>query len=99
MGLLRNVWILAEQKQKYLWIINLCGAIVNIALNTALIPLWGANGAAIAALITQFFTNFILGFIIKPIRRNNVLIIKSFNPKFFFSETKTIIKMLLNKKA
>ena len=31
-------------------------------------------------MITQLFTNVLLGFIIKPIRRNNVLMIKALNP-------------------
>lgn len=80
-GSVRNIWILAEDKQKYLTGINLAGAIANVTLNLCLIPVWGAIGAAVASLITQFFTNVIIGFIFKPIRRNNYLIVKSWNPK------------------
>ena len=83
MGLLRNVWILAEQKQKYLPIINLSGAVMNILLNAFLIPLWGACGAAVASVVTQFFANFVMGYILKPLRENNRLIIKSLNPVLF----------------
>ncbi len=75
-GAVRNVWILAEAKQQYLWIINMSGAALNIVLNAVLIPIWGAVGAAIASLATQFFTNFVLGFIMKPIRENNALLLK-----------------------
>ena len=80
MGPVRNIWLLAEEKQKYLWMINLFGALANIIMNYIFIPLWGIEGAALTALLTQIFTNFILGFIIKPLRRNNVLILRGFNP-------------------
>jgi hypothetical protein len=37
-------------------------------------------GAAVASLITQFFTNVVIGFIFKPIRENNRLMLKGLNP-------------------
>lgn len=80
-GMVRNIWILAEEKQKHLTGINVAGAAANVILNLCLIPHLGAIGAALASLITQFFTNVIIGFIFKPIRRNNYLMIKSWNPK------------------
>ncbi len=83
-GSVRNIWILAEGKQKYLTGINVAGAIANIILNFCLIPVWGAKGAAVASVVTQFFTNVIIGFILKPIRRNNYLMVKSLNPKVMF---------------
>ncbi len=97
MGLVRNVWILAEEKQKYLWVINLSGALLNIALNAVMIPHWGAVGAAIASLLTQFFANFVLGFIIKPIRENNLLMLKGLNPKYIFCELKIMAKDFISK--
>ncbi len=96
MGVVRNVWILAEQKQKYLWIINLSGALFNIVLNIFLIPHWGACGAAFASLLTQFVMNFMLGFFMKPIRENNRLILKGINPKFMIKESKNLIGILLD---
>lgn len=84
-GSVRNIWILAEGKQKYLWRINLIGSIVNVVLNFVLIPYLGGCGAAIASLITQFFTNVVLGFVFKPLRGNNFLMIKGFNPKVIIS--------------
>ncbi len=97
MGTVRNVWILAEQKQRYLWIINFSGAAFNIILNAAMIPYWGACGAAFASLLTQFFTNFVLGFIMKPVRENNVLLLKGINPVFAFKEGKNLFGLLKNK--
>ena len=80
LGAVRNIWILAEEKHKFLWIINLSGAVTNIILNLALIPYFGINGAAIASLITQIFTNIIMGYIMKPIRPNNRLMVRGLNP-------------------
>ena len=94
MGSVRNVWILAEQKQKYLWIINLSGAVLNIVLNFFMIPELGATGAAVASFITQMFANFILGFILKPIRESNILFLKGLNPKFMFKESKSLLSTL-----
>lgn len=81
MGTIRNIWILAEGKQSILWIINLSGALFNVALNAVLIPYMGACGAALASALTQFFTNFVIGFILKPIRPNNRLILKGLDPR------------------
>lgn len=64
-GSVRNIWILAENKQKYLTAINVIGAAANVLLNLCLIPIFGAVGAAVASVITQFFTNVIIGFIFK----------------------------------
>ena len=82
MGSVRNIWILAEGKQNFLWKINLAGALVNIIINMLLIPGWGASGAAFASLLTQFFTNCLLGFLYKPLRKNNYLLIKGLNPRY-----------------
>ena len=87
-GSVRNIWILAEGKQKLLWILNLSGALLNVVLNYILIPVWGIMGASFASLITQFFTNVVMGFIIKPIRRNNALMGKGLNPKYLIEVIK-----------
>lgn len=80
-GSVRNIWILAHNKQHFLWKINMSGAIANIILNAVLIPVIGIYGAAVASLITQFFTNVVVGYIIEDIRPNNVLMVKGLNPK------------------
>ena len=79
LGAVRNIWILAEGKQKYLWIINLSGAGANVILNALMIPVWGINGAALASLITQIFTNVIISFLLKPIRPNAMLMLRGLN--------------------
>lgn len=82
LGGARAIWILAEEKQKHLVVINLIGATLNVALNLLLIPKLGVNGAAIASVITQFFTNVVFITIYKPTRRNGYLLWKALNPKY-----------------
>ena len=79
-GAVRDVWILAKNQQHMLWKINLTGALMNVALNALMIPCWGAMGAAAASLITQIFTNLVMGYLIKPLRPNNALILRALNP-------------------
>lgn len=74
----KDIWILAEGKQKYLIYLNIGGVIANITLNFLLIPLYGSEGAAIASLITQIFANIVMGLLIKPLRSNNLLLCKAF---------------------
>ena len=94
-GSVRNIWILAENQQRHLWKINISGAILNVILNFILIPIADGCGAAIATLVTQIFTNFIIGFVIKPIRPNNELLLKSFHPRNSIGS----IKKIINKKS
>lgn len=92
LGSVRNIWLLAENKQKYLWKINLFGAVANVVLNYIFIPILGVNGASIASLVTQFFTNVIVGYIIRPITFNNTLMIKGLNPKALKGVVSRIVK-------
>lgn len=92
LGSVRNIWLLSENKQRYLWKINLSGAIANVILNLVLIPLWGINGAALASLLTQFITNVIIGFIFKPILQNNKLMIESLNPHILINAFKIVFR-------
>lgn len=91
-GPIRNVWMFAENKQRYLWIINLTGAVTNVLLNAVLIPCMGVMGAALASLITQALTNVVIGFVVKSIRYNNVLLLKGCNPKLLINYIKRFIR-------
>lgn len=90
-GTVRNVWLLAEGHQKYLWRINLWGVAANVLLNALMIPWLGASGAALASLITQMFTNVIVGFMIKPIRRNNYLLLRGMDARILWSNVKRMV--------
>lgn len=92
MGSVRNIWILANNLQHYLWKINLLGALSNIALNAVLIPVIGIYGAAVASLITQFFTNVIVGYLIKPILPSNRIMIESLKPKWVLGLARGVLK-------
>lgn len=92
MGSVRNIWILAEEKYSRLWVINLCGALTNMALNLCLIPRWGACGAAVASVLTQVVTNFVVGFIMKDIRPNNRLMLAGLNPKFAWKTLREFVE-------
>ena len=92
-GSIRDIWLLAMKQQKVLWKINLSGAIINVMLNYLLIPVMGINGAALASLCTQFFTNFLITYLIRSIRRNNTLLIYSLNPKCIMTLISSIRKI------
>ena len=92
LGYVRGIWMLVEEKQKYLLIINVSGAIANVILNFSLIPYLGMNGAAISSIITQFFSNVVIGFLIKDIRPNNKLMVKALSPKYAIDIAKMLIK-------
>ena len=92
LGSVRNIWILAYNKQKYLWVINLFGAGANVVLNVTLIPFLGIYGAAIASLVTQIFTNVIVGYILKPIRPTNAIMVSSLNPNCCIEALSKLLK-------
>ncbi len=94
-GAVRTIWILGEEKHSLLWKVNLCGAAANVVLNYWLIPLWGAEGAAMASLVTQLFANVLIGFVMPELRRNNHLIIASLNPAILISEVDRNIRKSL----
>lgn len=91
-GATRDVWILAHNKQNLLWIVNLSGAVINVIVNYLLIPIWGAIGAAAASLLSQFFTNVIMGYVIAPLRPNNKLMLESLNPNILIGMVRSFRK-------
>ena len=56
LGTARGIWIVAEQKGKYVKKYLFWGAVVNLLLNMILIPKYNIDGAAIATTITQVTT-------------------------------------------
>lgn len=92
LGIVRNIWILAEGLQRYQWVANLMGAVTNIVLNALLIPVMGGCGAALASVVTQFVMNVGSCAVIKPLRRNNRLLLQSFDPRLLVQMVKQLIK-------
>ncbi len=70
LGVARNAWIVCEDKQRYLLPLYIGAAVTNIALNYLLIPPFGAEGAAVASLITQITTILVFPALIKELRPN-----------------------------
>ena len=56
LGTARGIWIVCENKAKYVKYYLGIGAVINVILNYLLIPAFGPGGAAAATLITQIFT-------------------------------------------
>lgn len=77
LGVARNAWIVAEGKQKYLKYIYTVAALLNVIINFALIPVMGAEGAALASLITQVLTSIVLPLFIKELRPNAKLMLEA----------------------
>lgn len=64
----RESWVVTEDLGKFLVVVTIVGAIVNISLNYALIPSWGALGAAIATLVAYSFTAFAMPWLFRRMR-------------------------------
>ena len=76
-GCARSIWILCENKNKYVKYYLFIGAIINIVLNYFLIQNYGINGAAIATLITQFVTSIIAPLCFKATRPFTKIVLNS----------------------
>ena len=77
LGVARNAWIVSKNKQNHLIKIYVAAAVLNVALNYLLIPVWGASGAAVASLVSQILTGMVLPFVIKDLRENAVLMLEA----------------------
>ena len=77
LGVARNAWMVCENRQKYLKYLYISAAAINVVLNFALLPLWGAAGAALASLLTQIMTTVGLPALIKPLRPNAKLMLEA----------------------
>lgn len=82
-GMSRNIFSLSQGLERYEKQMAFVGTLMNVALNFILIKLVGAIGAAIATVVTQIFINYIIMFLIKPLRRNGVIISRALNPISF----------------
>ena len=78
LGSARGIWIVCENKAKYVKYYLGIGAVLNIILNYTLIPIYGAGGAALATLATQMFTAVFAPLIFKETRVYGRHILESF---------------------
>lgn len=68
LGSARGIWIVCENKSKYVKYYLGAGAVLNVILNYLLIPPFGPAGAAAATLMTQIFTAVLAPAIFKETR-------------------------------
>lgn len=68
LGTARGIWIVCEEKAKYVKYYLGIGAVINVILNYLLIPQFGPGGAAAATLATQIFTAVLAPAIFKETR-------------------------------
>lgn len=85
-GAINNVYMVAEDKVKWVQVCTFTGALANIVLNYFFIPQKGIVGAALASLITQILANFIMMAIIPDLRKGfkimiNGILLKGCLPK------------------
>lgn len=52
-GVARNIWSVAEEKNQYSKNYTICGGIFNLVFNAVTIPVWGTYGAAVSTLGAQ----------------------------------------------
>ena len=75
-GAINNLYLIAEAKTKWVQLLTLIGAVMNIVLNAILIPRFGIIGAAAASLATQFVANFVMIYLFRPLRECFYLMIR-----------------------
>ncbi|MCD8154649.1 MAG: flippase [Clostridiales bacterium] len=84
-GTARNIWMICEEQVKYVkWFIGL-GAGLNVVLNLLLIPSLGAIGAAVATLITELVSSWLIMAVSKKTRSLFRLIMEAFILKGVFT--------------
>lgn len=71
----RTVWLLAENKNKYLIHCQTLSAFFSVGVNYLLIPRYGIIGAAFATLINQFFVAMLSTLPFKPVRESTKLML------------------------
>lgn len=85
-GTARSVWVVSENKNKYVKYYLLYGVITNAILNYILIPRIGISGAAIATLVTQIVSSIIAPLFYKETRIHTKYVLESFVLKWYFKK-------------
>lgn len=78
LGTARGIWIVCEEKAKYVKYYLGVGAVVNVILNYLLIPKLGPGGAAAATLVTQIFTSVLAPVMYKETRIYTKYVVEAF---------------------
>jgi PST family polysaccharide transporter len=79
LGVVSSQYLLAENLLKISMFRTMLGLATNIVLNLALIPQYGAQGAAVATVVSYFVATFSL-FLFESTRSHAASMIRAFNP-------------------
>lgn len=77
-GTARGIWIVCENKNRYVKYFMMVGAAVNVILNAVLIPIIGTYGAALATFVTQIVTSLIAPLFFKETRIHTKYVLEAF---------------------
>ncbi len=88
LGVVRNIWILAEGLMTISLITTTSGAVMNITLNYFLIPHYGPLGAAIATVISYGFSDYLIFMIVPRFRSIGFVMSKALTLHFLYSRPK-----------
>jgi len=92
-ALMRGIWLIAENLQKYRFYNNILAVITNIGMNFLLIPRFGRLGAAMATLLSQSLGTWLYPFLWQPMRASNLQMIKAIQPRYLLASVKQIYTM------
>ena len=77
-GSSRNVMLIAENRTVFIMLSTILGAVINIAMNLFLIPLYSGIGAAIATVVSYAFSGYLACVFWKPTMKHFKMISASF---------------------
>jgi len=81
LGVVKGRWLISENLMKYYFYGAFFSSIINILLNYFLIPIYGIKGAAVATLIAQFSSAYLINCIFKELYIQIKLIHNTLNLK------------------
>lgn len=80
----RSYYLTAVNWPRLHLVIDVLGCLANICLNLYLIPAYGGMGAALASIVTYFFTAYLFCFAFRPLRETGVMMTRALlKPKFW----------------
>lgn len=92
LGVARNIWSVAEDKNRYSKNYTICGGIFNLIFNALTIPVWGIFGAALSTLGAQIIVALVSPLFWKETRSFVILYLESWKTGF------GMLKLLIKKR-
>ncbi|PSO52330.1 MAG: flippase [Cyanobacteria bacterium QS_7_48_42] len=96
LGVARGKWFVAENLTKFSFITTSLGAVVNVVLNLVLIPSYQGMGAALATVISQAVSAYIIFLVYPPFWRIGWMLIKALFIPLRIGQNLTYIGYLKN---